>query len=239
METKDRIIIPIDTGGIFKAINTVNTLKPHVGMFKFGLEIITSIVAQIAITGDISLAGKIKELFSSVEGQLFWDGKWADIPNTVGNAALALQPISPKFINIHASCGIPAIKAVVENKGSSQVLGVTVLTSIDSPKCVSIFGNEPGIKVVEFANFLIDAGADGIICSPQELNLLKGLPLIKVTPGVRPLWAAVNDQKRIMTPREAVYAGADYLVIGRPITDPPNGMTPQEAVEKIIEELEA
>jgi len=239
METKDRIIIPIDTGGIFKAINTVNNLKPYVGMFKFGLEITTSIVNQIAITGDISLAGKVKELFSSVEGQLFWDGKWADIPNTVGNAALALQPINPKFINIHASCGIPAIKAVVENKGSSQVLGVTVLTSIDSPKCISIFGDKPGTKVIQFANFLIDAGADGIICSPQELNLLKDFPLIKVTPGVRPLWADANDQKRIMTPREAVDAGADYLVVGRPVTSPPNGMTPQEAVQKIIEELEA
>lgn len=86
---------------------------------------------------------------------------------------------------------------------------------------------------------MIDAGADGIICSPQELNLLKGIPLIKITPGVRPLWAAVNDQKRVMAPREAVDAGADYLVIGRPITNPPNGMTPQEAVEKIIKELEA
>ncbi|MFA6184845.1 MAG: orotidine-5'-phosphate decarboxylase [Candidatus Shapirobacteria bacterium] len=239
MDSKDRIIIPIDNSGLYKAIKTVETLKPYVGMFKFGLEMITFIVTKIATTGDITLARKVKELFTLVEGQLFWDGKWADIPNTVGQAALAIQSLNPKLINIHASCGVTAIKEVVKNKGFSQVLGVTVLTSIDSEECVSIFGNKPGIKVVEFAKFLIDSGADGIICSPQELRLLEGFPLIKVTPGVRPVWASVNDQKRVMTPSEAVKAGADYLVIGRPITSPPNGITQLEAVKKIIEELEA
>jgi len=242
MDSKNRIIVPVDNSGLYKAIRTVETLKPHVGMFKFGLEMITSIVTKIAITGDITLARKVKELFILVEGQLFWDGKWADIPNTVGQAALAIQSLNPKLINIHASCGVSAIKEVVKNKGFSQVLGVTVLTSIDPEECFSIFGNKPGIKVVEFAKFLIDAGADGIICSPQELSILdkpefKGL--LKVVPGIRPLWAAANDQKRIMTPSEAVKVGADYLVIGRPITSPPNGITQLEAVEKIVKELEA
>lgn len=242
LTAKERIIVPVDTSDIDQAIALVSSLKPYVGMFKFGLELINSIIVQIITSNSLSSSTKrVQILFEIVEGQLFWDGKWADISNTVGKAAKTLQPIKPMFINLHASSGKEAIKSAVENKGSSKVLGVTVLTSIDSEECFSIFGSAPSNKVMQFAKNLSVYGADGIICSPQELTLLRSFDnLIKVTPGVRPLWAAIDDQKRILTPREAVEAGADYLVIGRPITKPPAEIgSPVNAVEKIVEELEA
>jgi orotidine-5'-phosphate decarboxylase len=121
-------------------------------------------------------------------------------------------------------------------------MGVTVLTSINNEECVSIFGNDSVTKVIQFAHRLVDAGADGIICSAQEVVFLDKYPqfgnFIKITPGVRPVWAAVGDQKRIMTPAEAIKAGADYLVIGRPITQPPAEIGgPVEAAKRIAEEI--
>ena len=241
INAKQKIIVPIDTNDIDNAIATITTLKPHVGMFKFGLELLTSLIVQMVISNDILLPQKIKKLFALVENQLFWDGKWNDISNTVKGTAKTLNLIKPTMVNVHASSGLESIIQTVKNSPGSLVLGVTVLTSIDSEECVSIFGERSQDKVVEFAKMIEKAEADGIICSPQELSLLEKFPkLVKVTPGVRPLWAAAGDQKRIMTPREALHAGADYLVIGRPITKPPAEIgSPVDAVHKIIEEMEA
>lgn len=246
MDSKARIIVPIDTNDIDQALKTVNTLRPHVGMFKFGLELLNSIIAQLAKTDDISLLQKVQCLFALVDGQLFWDGKWDDIPNTVKGAAKAITAINPMMVNVHASAGIQSVKAAIENSPDCLVLGVTVLTSISPDECFSIFGDYPNNKVVEFATSLIQASADGIVCSPQELIALNEqiggprFPLVTVIPGIRPSWAATGDQKRVMTPREAIDAGADYLVIGRPITNPPPEIgTPIDAVNKIIEEMEA
>ncbi|MDD2224671.1 MAG: orotidine-5'-phosphate decarboxylase [Candidatus Shapirobacteria bacterium] len=242
MEAKDRIIVPVDTNNIDVALKIVETLQPYVGMFKFGLELQNSIIAQLINYGDLSSLGKIKRLFNLVDGKLFWDGKWDDISNTVKGAANAISLLKPAMVNVHVSAGEEAIKAAIENSPDSIVLGVTVLTSISSEECYRLFGEYSGYKVNYFAQILARLGAGGIICSPKELprlNKPKFKGLLKVVPGIRPLWADANDQKRIMTPREAIDAGGDYLVIGRPITSPPNGMTPQDAVEKIIEELEA
>ena len=242
METKDRIIIPVDTDNIDTALKTVETLQPYVGMFKFGLELQNSIISQLVNYGDLSFLEKVKRLFSLVDGKLFWDGKWDDIPNTVKGAASAISLLKPAMVNVHVSAGQESIKTAIENSPDSLVLGVTVLTSISSEECYWIFGEYFGYKVNYFAKILIELGADGIICSPQELPILNksdfGHKLLRVVPGIRPSWAPANDQKRITTPRQALDAGADYLVIGRPITSPPNGMTPPEAVEKIIKELE-
>jgi orotidine-5'-phosphate decarboxylase len=242
MKAKDRIIIPVDTNNIDAALKIVETLQPYVGMFKFGLELQNSIIAQLINYGDPSFLEKIKRLFRLVDGKLFWDGKWDDISNTVKGAANAISLLKPTMVNVHVSAGEEAIKAAVENSPNSIVLGVTVLTSISSEECYRIFGEYSGYKVNYFAQMLVRLGAGGIICSPQELSMFNKPEfkrLLKVVPGIRPLWAAANDQKRIMIPSEAVKAGADYLVIGRPITNPSNGMTPQDAVKKIIKELEA
>jgi orotidine-5'-phosphate decarboxylase len=146
------------------------------------------------------------------------------------------------MFNVHASAGIEAMMAAVQNKGISQVLAVTILTSLEENNAHLIFGAPSKAKVLQLARDAKIAGVDGIICSPQELELLgkqKELAgLLKVTPGVRPEWAAAGDQKRIMTPGDAIVAGATALVIGRPITKPPQEVgTPADAARRIADEI--
>jgi len=248
MEAKDKIILPLDVDSVPKASALVKQLAPYVGPFKIGLEFIYSMIASLIVPekeGEaVENLKQIRELFSLLNFQEFLDGKLNDIPNTVGGASLAISRIGVRMFNVHASAGRESVVKAVANKGNSLVLGVTVLTSISPDECVSIFGDKPGPKVLQFAQMLGEVGADGIICSPQELELLGKQPelakLLKVTPGVRPLWAAVGDQKRVMTPGEAVKAGASFLVIGRPITQPPAEIGgPIEAAKKIAEEIAA
>lgn len=245
MEARERIILPLDVDSVPKAIGLVKQLVLYVGPFKIGLEFIYSMLASLLVKDGVEAVGnlnQIRELFWLLGSQEFLDGKLADIPNTVGGASLAISRMGPKMFNVHASAGRDAVAKAVANKGQSLVLGVTVLTSIAEKECESIFGEKPSPKVLQFAKMLAEVGADGIICSPQELELLgqqsELKKLLKVTPGVRPLWAAVGDQKRVMTPGEAIKAGADYLVIGRPITQPPPEIGgPVEAAKKIAEEI--
>lgn len=246
MEPKDRILVALDVPDLESALSLVKDLHSHVGGFKVGLELQTSILASL-VTGEETRAKKnlvlLRKLFRELTSMVFWDAKWSDIPNTVASAALAIQPISPTFFDVHASAGPAAIAEAVAKKGKSRVLGVTVLTSLSDDDCISIFGDNSGQAVLKFAHMLVKSGADGIICSPRELLLLKGEGLLEklvaVTPGVRPVWASTADQKRVMTPAEAVKAGTSYLVIGRPITKPPKEIgTPVDAAKRIAEELE-
>lgn len=233
MEVKDRIIVALDVPSLEQAGQLIAELAPYVGCFKVGLELLTAEGGPSAV-----------RFVHEHGGQVFYDGKFCDIPNTVGNAAKAAARLGVKMFNVHASAGQKAIEAAVANKGGSLVLGVTVLTSIGkmedgTDECLSIFGGEVSAKVKQFAQMLADAGADGIICSPKELGVLNDFTLLKITPGVRPEWAAAGDQKRIMTPAEAIKAGATALVIGRPITKPPEGIgTPADAAKKIAEEIQ-
>lgn len=243
MEPKDRIILALDVDEVSEASRLVRLLASHVGLFKIGLEFITAMLVSLIASGQEEAQQKlllIRELFALLDGRVLWDGKFDDIPNTVGNASWQVARLGVRMFNVHASAGRRSIEAAVANKGDSLVLGVTVLTSLDPEECVSIFGEEPGPKVLQFARMLVGAGADGIICSPQELELLGQQPdlggLLKVTPGVRPEWAASGDQRRVMSPRDAIMAGADYLVIGRPIRRPPSEVSgPVEAAVRIAE----
>jgi orotidine-5'-phosphate decarboxylase len=144
-----------------------------------------------------------------------------------------------KMFNVHASCGIKAMMAAVANKGDSLVLAVTVLTSLDGNNVKSIFGAQRSEdKVLQLAYYAEEAGCDGIICSPQEIKILKKQRaldhMLKITTDIIPEWA---DREQIMTPYEAIKAGADYVVIGSPITNPPIGMTPVDAAKKIAGEI--
>ena len=231
MKAKDRIIVALDVDSLDKAKSLVESLAPYVGCFKIGLELLTAVGAP-----------KVVEFIYSFGGQVFYDGKFDDIPNTVGGAAKAIAGLNVKMFNVHASAGVEAMMSAVANKGQSLVLAVTVLTSLEENNAHLIFGGPNKAKVLQFARDAKLAGCDGIICSSQELELLgmqKELDgLLKVTPGVRPKWAAADDQKRIMTPAEAIKAGATALVIGRPITKPPAEIgTPVEAAKKIAEEI--
>jgi orotidine-5'-phosphate decarboxylase len=233
MHVKDRIIVALDVDGLDKAKSLVESLAPYVGCFQVGLELLTAVGAP-----------KVVKFVHSLGGEVFYDGKFDDIPNTVGSAAKAVAGLNVKMFNVHASAGVESMMAAVDNKDQALVLAVTVLTSLEENNAHLIFGGPSKAKVLQLARDAKLAGCDGIICSPQELELLgkqKELDsLLKVTPGVRPKWAATGDQKRVTTPAEAIKAGATALVIGRPITKPPVEIgAPVDAVKKIAEEIEA
>jgi orotidine-5'-phosphate decarboxylase len=241
---RDKIIVALDGCGPRDALRIVNNLNCHVWGFKVGLEMMTSIMAGILAGNNEESEVCRKEaraLFMAMGDNVFWDQKLNDIPNTVGSAARALAPISPYFIDVHASAGIKAIAQVVENKGRSKVLGISVLTSIDEASCHSIFGDSVQQKVLRFARDLVEFGADGLVCSPNEVGMIKSYKtlesLILVTPGVRPSWFEAGDQKRVATPKDAVLAGANYIVVGRPITGQPDDKSQRNAVLKIAEEI--
>ncbi len=243
-----RIIVALDVPDLDRAGDLVKQLASHVGMFKVGLYLITSV-------GLPQIVDWFRKQVGSAD-QLFADLKLHDIPNTIGTAARAASELSVGMVNVHASSGLNGMIAAVENSKSGPdtggpeqyrdtlVLAVTVLTSHEENEGHLIFGSPTKAKVLEFALWAKLAGCDGLICSPQELALLRQQSVLKdmlmVTPGVRPEWAAAGDQKRIMTPGEAVKAGADYLVIGRPITRPPESIgDPVKAAQLIVEEITA
>lgn len=227
MDPHERIIVAVDVDNLDKAYRLVESLAQHVGCFKVGLELLTAVGAP-----------KVIEFFRSFGTKIFYDGKFHDIPNTVGGAARAVASYGVAMFNVHASAGIEAMMTAVANKGQSRVLAVTVLTSFDENNAQLVFGAPSKARVLQLARDAKLAGCDGVICSPQELELLgkqaelRGL--LKVTPGVRPAGAAVGDQKRVMTPGKAVKAGADYLVIGRPITGVDD---PADAAQRIAAEI--
>jgi orotate phosphoribosyltransferase len=226
---KERLVLALDVDNLDKALDLVNRLSPFVGIFKIGLELITA-----------GLAPNIISVIHLNGGKVFYDGKFDDIPNTVGNSSKQAAKLGVKIFNVHASSGMPAMIEAVKNKDRSKVYAVTVLTSFDEENSNIVFGGPTKANVLQMAREAKLAGCDGIICSPKELQMLGSCPelssLKKMTPGIRPAFSQVNDQKRVMTPFEAIEAGAHYLVIGRPITKP-DGMSPEEAAQKVLEEI--
>lgn len=227
-EVQAQIIIALDFPTLRKAKDFVRKVDASKFLFKVGLELIT--------------LGKARELIRFIYergGQVFYDGKFDDIPNTTGaSSKIVARMPGVKMFNVHASSGRDSIIAAVKNKGPGQlVLGVTILTSI-LEESVPIFGEIAEDKVLLFAYMLLDNGADGVICSPHELRRLGKHAaldnLIKVTPGIRDSNAPPDDQNRTMTAEEAVLAGAHYLVIGRPITQANNPALAAELFMKRI-----
>ncbi|MDE2240238.1 MAG: orotidine-5'-phosphate decarboxylase, partial [Rhodospirillales bacterium] len=166
-----------------------------------------------------------------------------DIPNTVAGAVRSLLPLEPKLLTVHASGGVKMIAAAAEAAAQAKekrpkILAVTVLTSFDSAGLAAT-GIEcsPAEQVLRLARLALEAGADGLVCSPHEIALLRrelGSEPLLVVPGIRPAGADVADQTRVMTPELAVAAGADYIVVGRPITGATN---PSEAAATIAEAI--
>ncbi len=176
------------------------------------------------------------------EKKVFLDLKYHDIPNTVAHAAKGAADLGAHLFTLHASGGhamIEAARVAVEGT-DTRILAVTVLTSLNENALRNELGipETPEQAVCRLAKLAINAGAHGIVCSPRELKILRSTlgkePLI-VTPGVRPDWAAQDDQQRVMTPREAAQAGASMVVVGRPILKHPN---PAEAAAMILKEME-
>ncbi len=220
-EIKERIIVALDTDNLKTAESLVKQLSPYISYFKIGSALATAVGAPKAV-----------RMVHKPGGKVFYDGKFNDIPNTLARAAKVISGLGVSMFDMHASSGPEAVRAAVKNKGKSKVLGVTVLTSM----------REEGDRVLKFTEILRKERVDGIICSPWEAKLIRQYKkfdrLLIVTPGIRPKWAPARDQKRFMTPSEAIKAGADYLVIGRPITSPPTSVgTPLKAIRLIYKEL--
>ena len=225
MNAKDRILVALDVETPGKALDLVELLGPFVGGFKIGLQLFCSMLVSLVIADEAQATHELKQirkLFSLLAGRLFLDLKFHDIPNTVAGASNAVAKLNPMLFNVHASGGKEAMKSAAENKGESLLLGVTLLTSLNATDVVELYGSTTEAKVLHFADISKRSGADGIVCSSYELKALGKqvacAGLIKIVPGIRSKDSPPDDQKRTVTVSEAIRAGADYLVIGRPIT---------------------
>lgn len=234
--SKDKIIVALDVNERERALELVNKLAGRVGFFKVGMELFYA--AGPEIIRDITGLG----------ARVFLDLKLHDIPNTVGRAAGVLARYGASIINVHAAGGREMMRAARESAaGEAQknnlpvpmVVAVTVLTSIDR----EVFNREMGMpgeirdRVRAWALLASASGLDGVVCSPREITLVReacGPEFVIITPGIRPAGGDLGDQRRVMTPAEAVRAGASYIVVGRPVTGAPD---PAAAVEAIREEI--
>lgn len=236
MNPKDRILVGIDTPDLARAEALVRAVTGRVGGIKIGKEFFTA-----------QGPDKVRRVIG--DQKLFLDLKFHDIPNTVAGALRSSLGMKPAIVNVHAAGGRAMMKAAAlaaqeesERLGVAKplVIAVTVLTSLDDDDLSSVGQQGPAAAQVERLSALAqECGLEGVVCSPREIAALRKLcgPDFKlVVPGIRPTWAAAGDQKRIMTPAEAVAEGADYIVIGRPITSASN---PAEAADRIVEELSA
>jgi orotidine-5'-phosphate decarboxylase len=208
------LIAALDTIDPNRAIAWARALAPYCGLLKLGLEFFLAHgaagVRQVA-------AGH----------PVFLDLKLHDIPNTVAGAVRAVLPLAPRMLTLHAAGGaamIAAARTAAEAAGAARplLLGVTVLTSLDAAALAATgVAGGPTQQVLRLARLALEAGADGLVCSAREAAVLRdafGAGPVLVVPGIRPAGAAADDQARTLTPRAAMAAGADYLVVGRPLT---------------------
>ena len=235
MEAKDRLIVALDVMDRKRCFDLIDTLSEEVEVFKVGIAPFTAFGQDIL--------DKIEEKGKKV----FLDLKVHDIPNTVRNAASAAAGKNVLMMNFHCIGGTEMMKKAREGaeEGAKQngkerplLLGVTVLTSMSETEMREI-GLEGSVesKVIEFAERAKSAGLDGVVASAKETKIIKkelGDDFIVVTPGIRPEWAATQDQKRIVTPKQAIMDGSDYIVVGRPIIAAED---PLEAAKKVLEEM--
>lgn len=247
MKPAEKIIVALDVKTVDEAIAIVQQLAPFGVRFKVGLQLIMSMFVQyVTLTGieGANEAYKARKLFMLLGNNFMFDPKFHDIANTVKGAMEQLGAISPALVTVHASNSLGSLRAATEVKGNSQVLGVTVLTDLDDEECVSLFRRLPRNQVLYLAGRLERTKVDGIVCSYWELKALKRdeklQKLVTVIPAIRPLWypRKKDDQARPIYPAQAIKAGADYLVIGRPITNP-LGVAggPVEALDLIVDEI--
>jgi orotidine-5'-phosphate decarboxylase len=232
-EARNKIIFALDVESMAQAEKWADILAPHVGMFKIGKQLFTACGPDV-----------VKAIIER-GGEVFLDLKYHDIPNTVAMASLEAARLGVRLFNLHALGGyemmaksVEALKREFPDESRPRVLAVTILTSSNEETLRGVGIDLPvADMVVKLAKLAKKAGIDGVVSSPLEIPLIRsacGADFLIVTPGVRPAFASADDQKRVMTPAEAVKAGADYLVIGRPISAAPD---PIKAAEAIMDEI--
>ena len=230
--TIDKLVVALDvpTGG--EALAMAKLLQGRVGMLKVGLELFCA-----------EGPGLIRQL--QALAPVFLDLKLHDIPNTVRRALEALLPLDPSIINIHTQGGpammeaaAEAVRAHRQRGGSTRLLGVTVLTSLDREALARLgLTAEPGDMALHLARLAMDCGCDGVVCSAQEAAAVRdacGPEFHRLTPGIRPRGEAVQDQARVVTPAQALRGGSTWLVVGRPIT---RAADPARAADAILAEM--
>lgn len=236
MAVTDKIILALDVADQDHALDIIAKFSDYITIFKVGLELFT--ISGPAIIDEIHKRGK----------KVFLDLKFHDIPNTASKAALAATRLGVYMFNMHASGGLEMMRrcreTVVEaclrqNLKRPIILGVTVLTSLSREILRDELGVQYGLRthVRHLSGLALKAGLDGVVASAGEVELIRnhcGEGFIIVTPGIRPSWTPPDDQKRTLTPREAIREGSDYLVIGRAILKQPD---PLKALELISLEI--
>jgi orotidine-5'-phosphate decarboxylase len=227
MNVADKIIVALDVPAKDAALELVEQLRADISFFKIGLQLYTAegpdIVRAVLTTG----------------AKVWLDLKLYDIPNTVARAVESASTLGVQMLTIHLSGGSEMIRAATAARADDMLLlGVTVLTSATEETLREIgIADNLQQQVMRLAKLGVESGVDGFVASPHEVKTLRrelGHSIKIVVPGIRPSWSITDDQKRVTAPREAFNAGADYLVIGRPITGHPQ---PRQAVERILEEL--
>jgi orotidine-5'-phosphate decarboxylase len=228
MRNSSKVILALDFSDMASTVEMINLTKEHIGIYKLGLE--------FYLAHGKSGVKEIQSRFTDIE--VFLDLKLHDIPNTVAGACRSVADINPKFLTVHASGGSKMISAASSTLPKVEITAVTILTSLDQEQMIAM-GLSENIEslTLTLAKNAVNSGARAIVSSPQEVSLLRrhlGEKVILITPGVRPSGAERDDQERIMTPRQAIEAGADFVVIGRPIT---KASDPKQAADAITASL--
>ena len=236
---REKILCAIDTPDLARARGLAAQLPGRIGGIKLGLEFFSAHGPD----------GVREVMAEAGDARLFLDLKFHDIPNTVAAAMRAAVALAPGLINVHAGGGPAMLEAAMKAAQDAAeatgiapplVLGVTVLTSLDGADLEAMgVHNQVEDQVVRLAELAARAGLDGVVCSAREITAIRralGPDFVLVTPGIRPASAESGDQKRVTTPADALSAGADYLVIGRPITADPD---PAAAADRIVAEAAA
>jgi len=227
--TQKKIIVALDSDNLKNAISLVNNLKNDVYAFKIGYEFFLN----FGING--------YESIQQENVKIFLDLKLHDIPNSVKSGIDAITKLNPYFTTIHISGGDKMQEAAVSVKKDTKIIGVSILTSFDSSQTKKYHYNDNLENIVaDYTHYALINNLDGVVCSPKEIEIVKKIAsdkLIIITPGIRPSGSlsVQDDQKRFMTPNKAIKCGANYLVIGRPITQ---SSKPLETVQKINSTLE-
>jgi orotidine-5'-phosphate decarboxylase len=232
MSLKEKLIVAIDVETPSVALELVRQLHSVAGMFKVGSQLFTSAGPQI-----------VKDIIA-LDSKVFLDLKFHDIPHQVAGAARAAAELGVSLFTVHASGGSEMLSRAVEAAaGRSEVLAISVLTSIDAAILSQIgVTSTPEESVLRLVKLAEASGVDGVVASPREVKTIRGeisrREFLVVTPGIRPATNVSNaneDQKRVATPAAAIADGASYLVVGRPITGAPD---PVQAAEEIIAEMD-
>jgi orotidine-5'-phosphate decarboxylase len=213
---KSKLIVALDVDSFDRAAALVRELAGVVDIFKVGSQLFTRVGPPIV------------EFINERGKQVFLDLKFHDIPNTVANAVASAMALRVSMLTVHACGGSEMLKAVAKICDRPTVLAVTVLTSV---------AGDVEAEVLRYARMAWEYGLEGVIASPREIRLLRQTmreQFLIVTPGIRPSWAETGDQKRVMTPAEAVAAGANYIVVGRPIIA---AEKPADAATRILAEM--